>query len=246
MSDASLEYDENASVEESDGSGSEYQKSDDDENEIMLSDASDAIDDDIQRKPRKSPRKARGRMSEDLDDDDVMVGAAIQMSLEDGDEGADEAIANIRKLTADAAARRLSRGDEDDADADADVLSSLSEIDVSEEEPLSKKAEGKAKRKAAPKKGKGKGKSKAVDSDMDLEDDKFMTLAKLRKKNAAERKAKKSKRAILRAEENELRRELGRALTQVLFVHLDFSVNMLKEVASRKRIRSRFTKSTQS
>lgn len=213
LSDQSLEYNENASPEESDGSGSEYQVSDNDDGE--RSDASDALEEDeIALRPSMAPRK-HGRAKESVDNDDVMLGAAIQMSLEDGgDDGV--TMETMRRVTADVAARRAVRGGQEEvSDIDEVELSELSALDGSEDDmPLLKKGKGKAR---APNKSKVKGKGKRkVEDTMDIDGNgKFMTLAQLRKKQAAERKAKRDKKAILRTEERELRKKLGRALTMV-------------------------------
>jgi hypothetical protein len=202
VSDASLEYDENAALEESDGSGSEYQKSDDDASVL----SENISEDELELKPRVSPRKRgaiRATSEDSREEDDLMTAAAIQASMETGTADSD-AVQNVRKLMADAAMARAARGTHP-PDSDEAEFSELS----SEEEPISSKVKGKGKAKAkVPKK-------KKQANDMQDGDDKFMTLGDLKKKRAAERRGKNEKRKVLREEERQMRMELGRALTQV-------------------------------
>ncbi|GBE79098.1 DNA repair protein [Sparassis crispa] len=197
---------EELSIDESDDSGSEYQGSDDDElaqNEPL--EASD--DDDI--------------LEEGINDEDVMMDAAIKMSLDlartVGKAGSSStgatlttrstSISKAAALRAAAAERRLgcqrTMAVEDEApDFLASDLeeSAVKSSDESEEEPLAKG------------KGKGKGVARKV-TVTDTSKPKNMTIAELRQVRREQRRKAKLMRGAHSKEEADLRLKLGRKLT---------------------------------
>lgn len=190
-----LEYDEAPEIEESDDSGSEFVDSDEDDpmplrNEEILPDLD----------------------YEDVDDEDVMLDAAIQLSLQ----GPNIASSSSTRLTSTnpdaalraeaaearfAAARRGVVDQVDDSAMNVD-LSDLSSMSDSEADaPLNK---GKA--------GTGKGKKKVT---VRATPKKAMTMSQLREQRREARlRAKLAKRENI-VEEQALRKELGRKLTYV-------------------------------
>jgi DNA repair protein RAD16 len=203
ISDESQEFNECPSFDESEDSGSEYEASlntsDVDQsaprrsNVFLTEDVSDA------------DQQAYDDSENDQEDDEFMLAAAIHASLETanvfGDAvgsstGASRPRNHAAALRAAAAELRLTR---DLAEASAVV----SEAD-SEEEYSASVSKGRRKGKG---KGKSKGKAKKV-KPRDTGVPKQMTLSELVKKRKEERKA-------ARAEEMQMRQQLGRRLTVV-------------------------------
>jgi DNA repair protein RAD16 len=222
VSELELEYDENASIDESDASGSEFQVSEDDfenaeeEEEFIV-------------KSRKTPRKQSILITdEDFfnndSDEEIMLDAAIHESLQTArlDNASRNGVSSSSRasvssnpaavLRAAAAERRLARAnqviDVDDFQViDVDELSTLTESDAqssSDEEALSKV--------------KGKGKSKAPKKSATVYDTtstKFMSITQRRKLNREQRKLAAASRRENRKEELAMIKQLGRPLTHV-------------------------------
>lgn len=215
VSEIELEYDENASIEESDDSGSEFEASEDSDSEL-----------EYVVKSRKSPRKQSLPITDEdflVDDessDEVMLDAAIQASLQTAhlDQAARNGVGSSRQslssnpaaaLRAAAAERRIARANQaidvdDDAafvlEYESDALSS------SEEEALSKT------------KGKGKGKGKAPNKSTTVYDTtstKFMSISERRRLNREQRKLASASKRENRKEELKMLKLLGRPLTYV-------------------------------
>jgi DNA repair protein RAD16 len=187
-----LDYDENEALAESDASGSEFEASD-------AGSAEEAPSDDDQpaaAKSRKSPRKARPAAVLDADDvEAAMLQAAVRASLGEDAEAGDGAAGpsydpSIENLPSESEALSsdLSEADDDDDEDDA---------------PTKKTTKGK------------KALAALAKSHSYAEGGNVMTLTKLKKKQREERKNKKSARSIIRAEEQELVKKLGRRLIQV-------------------------------
>lgn len=202
VEDQDLEYDEDAS--ESEPSGSEFEADDDsvvadsqDEEELSVPRRKRLVDDEI--------------ADEGIDDEDVMIDAAIQESLRTAREGLEVAMGTTSvgagssrakaplntaaSLRAAAVEKRLgkrkAKKETEDFVPDSDETSELElamSSSESEEEPIIR-SKGKNKKVVASKKTKGKGKAKK------------MTAAEERK--------------LRRAEEREMRKKLGRKLTAV-------------------------------
>lgn len=225
VSEPELEYDENASVEESDVTASEFE----------VSEAEDDDDDDEESeeeeyiKPRKSPRKQKTIVSDDdsandEEDEAIMLDAAIQESLQsarpDRTGGAGSSKPNASStsaaaLRAAAAEKRLARENQNvDVDDFQMAFGTESEAESSEEEPLSK-AKGKGK-------GKGKKNSKTVKIH-DTTSTKFMSMAERRKQRAQDRKDAR----LAKKEEREMIKQLGRKLTHVSYRHIFFMLSLL-------------------
>ncbi|KAG5341020.1 hypothetical protein C0989_012224 [Termitomyces sp. Mn162] len=196
-SDASLEYKE---IDESEGSGSEYVVSEEeDENTFVASDS---------------------------DEEAVMLAAATEMSLQTarsyGVSGSSSSSRNstnkVAALAAAAAERRMNRANKD-LDVDDYVSGDDEEFDESGSDsdvPLSSKGKGKGKGKV---KGKGKGKGpakkgkKADPAPWPTVPRKHMTLAQLRAEKREQRHKANAWKKEIKAEEQKLMRELGRRLT---------------------------------
>jgi DNA repair protein RAD16 len=213
VSEIEIEYDENASVEESDDSGSEFEASEDSGSEL-----------EYVVKSRKSPRKRSLPVTDEdflVDDessDEVMLDAAIQASLQTAhlDQAARNGVGSSRQsvssypaaaLRAAAAERRLARANQavdvdDDAafilEYESDALSS------SEEEALSK----------AKSKGKGKAPNKSA-TVYDTTSTKFMSISERRRFNRERRKLTSASKKENRKEELKMVKLLGRPLTYV-------------------------------
>ncbi|KAJ7163829.1 SNF2 family N-terminal domain-containing protein [Mycena crocata] len=176
-----LEYDEDVEMDESDGSGSEFVDSGDD----------DLVPLDV----------------EFSDDEDVMVDAAIHMSLESsnvaGSSSTRRAPVNshalLRAMAAEARFAAAKRGVDNAVDDSAMLMDSdLSSVPDSDEDASLNKAKGRA--------GKGKGKAKVT---VRSTPKKSMTVRELREQRRQTRIAKRENHA----EEAALRKELGRKLT---------------------------------
>ena len=221
VSELELEYDENASIDESDASGSEFQVSEDD--------FENAEEEEFIVKSRKTPRKQSILITdEDFfnndSDEEVMLDAAIHESLQTArlDNASRNGVSSSSRasvssnpaavLRAAAAERRLARAnqviDVDDFQViDVDELSTLTESDAqssSDEEALSK--------------AKGKGKSKTPKKSATVYDTisiKFMSITQRRKLNREQRKLAAASRRENRKEELAMIKQLGRPLTHV-------------------------------
>ena len=194
-----LEYDENASVNESDDSGSEFE----DDEDFSIEDMEDDDDDDDygSKRPRKSFKSFTRALDYDSDGiEEVMMDAAIQESLQSASLaisvrngaltlGAGSSAAGMRRL----AAASTEDGDFIEVSSDEDV------------EPSALSSEDEA----PPTKGKGMGKAKG----------KGKAQAKGKKVISAEEKKLKKKaleeRTRLKQAERELSQKLGRKLTYV-------------------------------
>jgi DNA repair protein RAD16 len=212
VSDSGLEYDEDPLLEESDDSGSEFVASEEEEEDIAP-DENRREDDPLPifRKHESSPMQK----IDDVTDEDIMVNAAIEMSLQTArpphaSSSSNKLISSnpAAVLRAAAAERRLTRAqknlDVDDFEmaADSDDVSASD----SEEEPLIKK---------------GKGKSKAISTNKkavairDTSSTKAMTMLELRKMRREERRRTTAERKKNKMEELSLMKKLGRRLTYV-------------------------------
>lgn len=206
-----LEYDEQASVDESSASGSEFELSE--EGSVAGSQDEDDITPDV-----KLRSFAQALEDEGIDADDVLMDFAVQESLQtarndnskaSGHSSAGAGSSSVKKprnaaaaLRAAAAERRLSIAKKepvvisDDEDfklpEDENSAESDNSDDSIDEEPLSKKAKGKA---------------KAVVR----QQPKVMTVADIKRRRAEARQQTKERKA----EERELRKKFGRKLTQV-------------------------------
>jgi DNA repair protein RAD16 len=221
VTDIELEYDEDASPEESDDSGSDFQASEDDSED----EGSDDDEDEYVVEHRKSRRK-QPIINEDLfndeSDDEIMLDAAIQESLQTArlDIAAHNGTSSSSRqamssnpaasLRAAAAERRLAHSnqaiDVDDFEdtefsLDSDVLSSSDEPQL---------------------KTKGKGKSATV---RDTTSIKFMSISERRKLNREQRRLATASRKANKKEELAMVKLLGRRLTYVHFMCFAFSVN---------------------
>lgn len=217
LSEPELEYDE-ALIEESDDSGSEFQAS---EEESNFSQPDDGDSEEKILKPRKSPRKNIhiSEMEDSSDDEALMLNAAIHMSLQtarldvSSSAGAGPSSSSLVSsksgsvLRAAAAERRLARAKQgiDEANFDEVVLPTESEAlsSDSEEEALWK--------------GKGKAKTKAAKKAViyDTSSTKIMSMPEMRKMRREERKRLLADRRQNKKEESALAKKLGRKLTIV-------------------------------
>jgi DNA repair protein RAD16 len=212
VSEIELEYDENASIEESDTSGSEFQASEDDE---------EAEDDEEEYvvKPRKFPHKRNPLVvDEDFlgsDDDEIMLDAAIHESLQTacldngvGSSSRPSAPSNsAAAVRAAAAERRLARANQAiDVDDAAFLIESDAE-NSSDEETFSK-AKAKAPKNSA--------------TVHDTTSTKFMSISQRRKLNREQRRLGAAARRGNRKEELAMVKLLGRKLT---YVRLKSSAN---------------------
>ena len=235
VSELELEYDEDASVEESDDSGSEFEVSEED------SEAED-LELEYVAQPHKSSRNQSLPIADEdfLDDeisDEIMFDAAIQESLQTAhlDQAAHSGIGSsswpsassnpAAALRAAAAERRLARANQA-IDVNDDALFML-------EYPLSSSDE-----EAFVAKGKGKGKGKASNKSATVRDStstKFMSISERRRINREERKLAAASKKGNRKEELALVKLLGRPLTYVrlnlcrqLFRRLSFFIQAEK------------------
>ncbi|KAF5346937.1 hypothetical protein D9758_010160 [Tetrapyrgos nigripes] len=203
VSDSELEYQD---FDESDSSGSEFVDSEDEEAVIEVDFDDDEADDSEDEVPlrvatRKSPTKKKTQTAYQSDDEDMILQAAIELSRrgEPETEGAGSSSGNTRShinpeavRRAEAAERRLAQGNSVVDDSAMDDLELRSLESGSEDE--------------APKvKGKGKGKVASQQ--------KFMTVAEMRRARRRERQEATALRRATKKEERELVRKLGRKLT---------------------------------
>lgn len=219
VSEPELEYDENASVEESDLSGSEFEASD---NEPQVD---EDFEEEFPVKTRKSPRKSRTILDADFEDDsegeEIMMDAAIQESLHSArmgqisSNGAGPSSSRPKAssksaaaLRAAAAEKRLahSKGEDVDSDEFQIALETEEEAQSSSEEEAFTKTKGKGKGKKAPKK------TVIV---RDTSSTKFMSLSERRALNREKRKLAKSANSANRKEELAMIKQFGRKLTYV-------------------------------
>ncbi len=202
-----LEYDEQASLDESEGSGSEFEASDEDEF-VEGGQEEDHTNADI-----KLRAYAEALAEEGLDAEELIMDFAIQESLESsrnprfrgqassaaGSSSSKKPVRNAAAaLRAAAAERRLQRSQNKDSDVSEEyAFDEDSDSGSSENSQTDKKGKGKAKGKTATVIVKAKAK--------------HMSLADLKKQRQEQRR-----RAIeRRGEEAALRKKLGRKLTQV-------------------------------
>jgi DNA repair protein RAD16 len=213
VSELELEYDENASIKESDDSGSEFQVSEEDSVEV------EQQDEEYVAKPRKFPRKQSllaidQDFLEDENDDEIMLDAAIQESLqtarfdEAASNGAGPSLRPIvssnsaAALRAAAAERRLARANRD---IDLDDLEYALLTENEEESPDEALFTIKAKKKCA--------------TIRDTTSTRFMSISERRKLNREKRKFDTAaNRRGTRKEELAMIRELGRPLTLVRLI----------------------------
>ena len=194
---------------ESDNSGSEYEVSD-------IDDALNGEDSDNSADDYAEPAVVDEYTEQGVDDEDVMMDAAIQASLDSArlDNGCNAGMSSAgagssrqhppvnsaAALRAAAAERRLAKELQDD-DASIAEISSGSEVSLSEDEqPLAK--------------GKGKGKAKVSATMLkliDTSEGKIMTAAERRR----ERQLRRQEQSVLKMAERRLRTQLGRKLTYV-------------------------------
>ncbi|KAJ2923513.1 hypothetical protein H1R20_g13580, partial [Candolleomyces eurysporus] len=180
---------DNASIEESEASGSEFEASEDDNDSFEEEDEEET--------------------------EEIMLAAAVRESFQsannprNGESSSSSSRQSAAALRAAAVERRLTRRlkgqgvDVDDyqMDVDEDDEESASESDVSsEEEPLSKRQSAK--------KGKGKGKAPVK------KETKVMTMTELLKISREEKKQALSAKSARRKQQRELARKLGRPLIQ--------------------------------
>ena len=200
-----LQYDEEASIDESSASGSEFELSSDDS--IAGSQDEDDITSEVELRTF-----AEALQEEGVDAEDVLMDFAVQESLlaaqkdrtvANGHSSAGAGSSNATKtrdaaaaLRAAAAERRLSRTKSGSLDEDFDIQEEIIEIsdDSADEQPLSKN------------KGKGKGKATV------RQQSQTVTLNDLKAKG---RESRRNAR-LRKAQERELAAELGRKLTQVI------------------------------
>ncbi|KAF7297296.1 ATP-dependent helicase rhp16 [Mycena indigotica] len=207
--DCGLEYDEKAELFESEDSGSEFIGSDDD-------DPIQAVDEDDE---------------EDIDDDTVMIDAAIQMSLETQNSVNSTKLVSPNPqaiLRARAAEARIASAKNGKANLVDDSSMVLDASDSEEEVPLRKKKAPKKTKKVQDEEfddelsamsseeyesdapiSRGKGKSKVTIKPKA----KSMTMAELRRQRKQERLRKRAERRVNIMEERALRKKLGRKLT---------------------------------
>ncbi|KAK7689056.1 hypothetical protein QCA50_007747 [Cerrena zonata] len=202
--DGELEFDEDAELEdpESDDSGSEFE----DPGSEVIPDSEEEFDLALARAKLRSGVEQAG-----IDDDELMIDAAIQESLTTAREGRDIAAGNTdanagssrlkgarnkaAALRASAAEHRLKHTDAQESDFEDESEAQLSS---EEDEPLAdRKGKGKAKTKT---------KTKKSAKVQDTSKPKMMTLKERRRLQREARNAHKK-------EETELRRKLGRKLT---------------------------------
>lgn len=213
VSEPELEYDENASIEESDNSGSEFEVSDE---SVVESEQEQDDEEQFAVKPRKSPRKQTlsvmdQEFVDDSDADEIMMDAAIQESLQsarqDKSNGAGpssraNASSNAAAaLRAAAAEKRLARQNQS-VDVDDFDLAISTDSDDSDNEASSK--------------SKSKGKM-MTSKKFDTTSTKFMSLSERRRLNREERKLKAASNRENRKEELAMIKELGRRLTYVRY-----------------------------
>ena len=215
-SESGLEYDEDALLEESDDSGSEFVASDE---EVEFAPDEHRREDDplaISRKFGSSYKQTISDRDEDSmdDDEDVMVNAAIQMSLQITRPSHASSSSNnlispnpVVALRAAATERRLTRAQKtvDADDFEMAVGSDDASASDSEEEPLSKKGKGSFK---------GNPTKKAV-TVRDTSSIKAMTMTELRRMRRDERQRVTAERRKNKKEELALMKQLGRRLTYV-------------------------------
>lgn len=208
ISEHELEYDENASIEESDNSGSEFEVSEQDSIEV------DDQDEEYAPKSRKSPRKqSLLAIDQDSSDDEngeqIMLDAAIQESLQTArlDQAASNGAGPSSRRTASsnpAAALRAAAAERRLACADnlEYTLPTESEAESSDEVALFKTSATK--------------KSVAI---RDTTSTKFMSISERRKLNKEKRKFNAAaNRRGTRKEELAMIKEVGRSLTLVCSV----------------------------
>lgn len=209
-SEMELEYDENASIDESGDSGSEFQAS---EESVEI----EQQDEEYVAKPRKSPRKEilldSDQDLEDENDDEIMLDAAIRESLQtarfDGaaSNGAGPSSRPIASsnpaaaLRAAAAERRLARANKAINVNDLDyALLNESEAKSTDDEALFNI----------------RAKKKKTATIRDTTSTKFMSISERRKLNREKRKFDKAaNRRGTKKEELAMMKELGRPLTLV-------------------------------
>lgn len=243
-----LEYNEAPTPAESDDSGSEFELSDEDDEDDGSWHESDV--DDIQA-TAKLHSFAEALEEDGIDADDIVMDIVVKESLEmarstqiEGSSGAGSSKKNSARtvaaaLRAAAAEGRLTRSQQPseviDVDAyNSDVLddSSLSEVSISDGEPLAKaKGKSKAKGKA---KAKAPAKSKSAGSAA-----KIMTIGELRQQKREQRKEKRRQADERKKEERAMRKKLGRKLTQVCHArHCKRPVHSFLQLYSMRRIQS--------
>ncbi|KAJ7590563.1 SNF2 family N-terminal domain-containing protein [Mycena floridula] len=215
VSDDELEYNERAGADDTGSSGSEFVASSDDEGPVQDEDE-DAGEEGPGYSTRSSPRKLFVIDSDedmDVDDEDIMMDAAIQLSLLQGRRGSSQASGSSRPtaispnplaaLRAAAAEKRIARANKSIDIEDVDIA--LSSDEDSDSEPIAKKTKGKGKGKA-PAKTKAKGKTPDVVSTI-------MTIAEMRRQKKEARSKLLAERQEAKKEEMALRLKLGRKLT---------------------------------
>ncbi|KAJ7283280.1 SNF2 family N-terminal domain-containing protein [Mycena rebaudengoi] len=193
-----LDYDEDASLEESDGSGSEFLHSSDEEAVVASDEDEEPL---LTRSRRRSLQVELELLEEDLtEDEDIMLTAAIHESLQDPTVASSSSTklvspnrdAVLRAAAAEARLAAALRG------ADATVDDSEMQAQESDEP-----TENKGKERA------GKGKKVTVRATPK----KSMTMSQLRKLKREERQAARAARRENHKEEMALRKKLGRKLT---------------------------------
>jgi DNA repair protein RAD16 len=230
VSEDQLEYNEDAEIEESEDSGSEFEAESDSEDDI----------------PAPRYRKASQRRelsSPELDDDEeadeeLMVDAAIQMSLQtarlDGSSSGGAGPSSRPKISASRAAaaaaeRRLAHSKKgvDELESDAAVFETESEAMSSESEPLFE--------------GKGKGKKKKNQSAQirDTSAATSMTIMEMKKKRREDRRRALVERQANKTEERASAKKLGRKLTWVC-VNFNMVPIFLTLFSRRRRLQSHF------
>ncbi|CAL1703495.1 unnamed protein product [Somion occarium] len=206
VKDDELEFDENAELEESDDSGSEFEVSEPESDEVIEDSEEEILV--VQTEKFVRAKILSGIEEAGIDDDDLMLDVVIQESLatarterevaagvSSANAGASKTPAPRNKaaaLRAAAAERRLGKINEEDLDGDYVVLDDEEEAISSSDEDVP----------LANAKGKGKAKGKKATKVADTSRPKRMTMKELR----ALRKANKK-------EEAELSKKLGRRLT---------------------------------
>jgi DNA repair protein RAD16 len=205
VSEAQLEYDEDAEIDESEDSGSEFEAESDSEDDVPAPRYRRAA----QRRELSSPESD----DDEEADEELMVDAAIQMSLQtarlDVSSSGGAGPSSRPKLSASRAAaaaaeRRLARSKKgvDDLEFDAATLETESEAMSSESEPLLE--------------AKGKGKKKKQSAKIrDTSAATSMTFTELQTKRREDRRRALAARQANKVEERALAKKLGRKLTWV-------------------------------
>ncbi|KAL0949077.1 hypothetical protein HGRIS_009172 [Hohenbuehelia grisea] len=207
-SEAGIEFDEKASIYDSEDSGSDFQESDFSEGDAPLRE--------IARSTRNSPRKQAVPESdiEDFEEvaseaEDLMLRAAVELSLDsvNAGEGSSSkprgtARSAMAARAAAAAERRLSRTKQAIVDDDEFALEYVSDEEDADES-LDEETFSQKRGKIVPKKA----------SVADTSRPKSMTVAQLRRLKREERQSKLQDKRANRKEEQALMRVLGRKLT---------------------------------